>query len=265
MNRGIRFNPWIIVLAVLAAAAAPPAFAQRVKEPLDHLDNLVFAQPELRVVETTADAEAIRARVPDIGEIDLFRAENGEEWRALLDQRRGVPALLDGGAIPFIPGPANDLGWESLGSCREAACIPVKHVEDLAREFLARYPGLLGADPRDLVLDTAGSLAVGDSVYLLRFQWTHRGIPVEGGSVYFRINNGNLIQVATSRIGPIGLDPVPAITAETAWENLAGYLGRSAPDGKDEILERGRLLILPVTPRGEDPNVFNGRFGGMID
>jgi hypothetical protein len=98
----------------MLAALPAPLMAQRVKEPLSGLDLMVFQKPELRVVETPTDVEALRDRVPSMRPYDVFRAENGMIWKITLDERRGVPTLVDGGAIPFIPGAANSLSWDGF-------------------------------------------------------------------------------------------------------------------------------------------------------
>ena len=100
-----RFATLVLVAAAVVLSTA--VFAQKVKEPKSSLDNLVIVRPELRVSETVADSETIRDLIPNAKDMDLFRAENGAEWKFIIDQRRGRPALLDGGAIPFLPGQAN--------------------------------------------------------------------------------------------------------------------------------------------------------------
>ncbi len=88
-------------------------------------------------------------------------------------------------------------------------------------------------------------------------------IPVEKGSIYFRINNGNLIQVASTRVAPITLDTTPSFTLETAWQILSGYLGDAGISEKDNILNRGALVIIPTTKAGFNPNVYSGNIGEM--
>jgi len=255
---------WAVVLVALSVAAVPAA-AQTVKEGLDNLDAIAFQRPEFRVPEVNMDAEAVRSQMASGREVDLFRAENGLEWKVLVDARRGRPALVDGGAIPFIPGPMNALPWEAASpSCRENACIPVGHVEKAAREFLRRYSGMLGVNPDELVLDPDGSGPVGNSYYLLRFQWLYGGLPVEGASVFFRINNGNLLQVATTGIGDIGLDPTPSLSSSTAMQILQGFLGPYASQ-EDKFLDTGSLSIVPMVPAGADPDLYRPeQFGHLI-
>jgi len=241
-----------------------PAAAQRVKESLSGLDHISFSSPQLRTVETNLQAQNLENLLPEQEAASRFVKANGDRWSVWFDLRRGRPSLIDGGAIPFIPGQANSLRWEDFApGCKDNSSIPPEKVEELARDFLREWKDLLKVDQEELILDPLGSGPVGNSYYLLRFQWAPSGIPVEGASVYFRINGGNLLQVATRDIGDIRLDTTPHLSAETAWQILSGYMGGLAEN--DRILERGRLVIIPVTPRGEDSNLFNGRVGGMID
>jgi hypothetical protein len=251
---------------VLLGGALSPVFAYKVKDPKANLDNRVFFRPELRVTDTVELSDNIRGLLPNAKELDGFVADNGTNWYFFVDQRTGRVNLLDGGAIPFIPGPMNSLRWEDYAAgCQENRCIPVDRVEKLARDFLSRYQGVFRLNPDEFVLDPNGSGPVWSQYYFLRFQWAPAGIPVEGGSIFFRINNGNLIQVATEKISDFKLDPIPNINLNTAWEIMKGYLGEDAPNEKDEIVEPGRVLIIPITPVGDNADLFNGRFGQMID
>jgi trimeric autotransporter adhesin len=254
----------LAVVAFLLAALALPAAAQRVKDAKQNLDNLAFARPHLRISQTLTPVDALQQRYEALPEMDRFRSENGVEWNFLMDERTGRVNLLDGGAIPFVPGPANSLRWEAAdGSCQSLSCVPVERMEDLGRDFLTRYQSIFKVDPSELVLDRVGSTPVGESIYFLRFQWVFGGVPVESASIFMVVNNGNLIQVGMENIGDIKLDPVPTISEKTAWEMLAGYVGGLAKD--DLVVNRGSLVIEPITPRGMDPDMFNTPFGTMID
>ena len=90
------------------------------------------------------------------------------------------------------------------------------------------------------------------------------GLPVDHASVYVRINGGNLIQLATERVATSSLDAQPALTAADANAILRDYLG---PFGgyDDNVLDAGSLRIVPVTPAGQDPDVFDGVIGSGID
>lgn len=260
-RRGILLG-WAVLVLLLVGL---PATAQRVKDGQHNLDAMVFQGAEFRVPPVIQDSEAVWSSLVNGREVDRFRAENGTEWKVWIDARRGRPSLLDGGAIPFLPGHMNTLPWSDVpGDCHENRCIPVAYVESLARNFMEQYRDLLRVDPAELVLDSLASGPMGDSYYTLRFQWVYGGIPVENASVFFRINNGNLLQVSTENIGDIDLFPKPTLSEGTAREIVQGFLGAYASDG-DKIEDAGSLAIVPTTPRAFDPDTFKAEhFGKSI-
>jgi hypothetical protein len=255
----------VLGLTVVLIATSAAVWALNEKDVFTRLDQMVLIDPHLRVVETPVDVQEIRDQVPNIGAVDAFRETHGSAWRVIYDSRRGAPTVIKGGAIPLIPGPSNNLRWEDFGAeCAELKCLPQSSVEAAARGLLSDHERLIGVDTENLTLDPDGTIAVGRSIYLVRFQQTHGGVPVEEGSLYLRVNGGNLIQIATENIATVKLDPSPAITADTAWDVVRGHLGELA-DGEDHILDPGTLMIVPVTPSGADPDVFNGPVGSGID
>jgi fibronectin type 3 domain-containing protein len=257
------FRTAIVAAAVLVFAGT--AIALTPKESRDELDLLVYIDPQLRMVETPADADDHREGLSAIAEMDAFRAQHGDAWRFTIDLRRGVPTLLGGGAISFIPGNANDLVWDDFApGCVENSCLPVDVVESLARAFMDQHQAIFGVRSGELVLDRNGSGPFGASIYLLRFQWTVDGIAVENASVFFRINNGNLIQVAIERIADLDLNTSPSLSRFAAIGVLEDYLG---PFGgvRDTMMDEGSMRIVPVTPEGQDPDEFTAAIGAGID
>lgn len=254
---------WILRAALAAAliTVAMPAVAQRVKEPESRLDKLSFSKRELRLSQTLVDAATIR-RLPYRAELDRFRSAYGAGWRFVIDQRTGRPNLLDGGAIPFAPGPANGMQEVGAVGCRLASCAEPARMEALARDFLQRNQAVLQVDPKELVLYPGGSLPVGNSMLFIRFQWIRGGVPVEGAAVSLAVNNGNLVQVGIQNIGNFGLDTKPRLTLEAAWKTLRTFVG-GATD-RDQAVSQS-LVILPVTPKGMDPDSVAVPFGRMID
>ncbi len=255
----------VITLGLVLAALSLPALAQVVKKVKPDLDKLIMTKRELRLSQTLTDSETIKEqRLVYRADMSRFQSEYGPSWRFLIDERTGRANLLEGGAIPFIPGPANKLRWQEFGKdCNSPSCIPLAKMESLAKQFLVRNRGALQVNPEELVLDPVGAAPVGNSIYFMRFQWVHGGVPVEGGSVFFAINNGNLIQVGVKNIADINLDPKPTVSLERAWQALGSYVG--GMDDKDEVLNKGSLAIIPITPKGLDPDTFDVPFGKMID
>lgn len=244
---------------LLALAVAIPSFSQRVKNGQDELDFLSFSKPEARVVAQNVPIESLRQELsaaesqsiaPMLADWDRFLTEREGRWVMIFDRLSGRPASMEGRGIPWIPGTANSLSGREIGlpESAQGMDVPVSVVAGLASDFLKMYPDLLGASPEDLRPIPEASGPVLDYLYFLDLQWTYHGIPVDQAHVVFRLNHGNLVQVGQEKISPQAiqaLDPTPTISLETAWQMLWGYLG--TPEPKDEVIEPGRLLVLPMS------------------
>lgn len=224
------------------------------KDHQTELDNFLYKAPYTRVVRTISKLEDISSKIPNYSEYQKMLQELGQNWTVWIDERTGRISLLEGGAIPWKEGPANFLNE----NC-DLICL-----ESKARDFLKNYKSIFQIDDYDLVLDKEGSIAIGNSIHTLRFQAYYNNISVEGGSVYFLINNGNLINVSLQNLGNIKINPYPNFSPTEAWQILSNYLNGNL-DPKDEVYERGKLSIIPITPKNMDPENFHGNFGGGID
>ena len=170
---------WTVLATCVMTVGGTIGLALEEKGARTSLDLLVVIDAQLRVVEQPVDAETIRSQVPNMAAVDAFRSRYGGEWRITMDTRRGVPTLLTGGAIPLLPGPANELRWQDFeAGCFELGCLTTATVEGAARAFLTAQEALLGIPVDDLVLDPEGTTAVGRSLYLVRFQQEASGIPL---------------------------------------------------------------------------------------
>lgn len=253
----------LVGLLFVALLFPAPAGAFAPKEPRHALDTLVVVRPELRTPQVPVELDDLRPGQAGSAGLRAFRAEHGASWSARLDQRRNVLTLLSGGAIPFLPGPANTLRWEDLGaSCRDASCLPPTTIEREARRFLERYRGLLGIDPGQLQLDPASVTPVEHMVFV-SFRQAVNGVPVDGAALRFVVNRGNLLQVSTSRLAPVRTGTTPALDAAAAHSVLGAYLG-GFPDPADRVLDAGSLRLVPVAPAGADPDRFDGPAGAGL-
>ncbi|HNT18771.1 MAG TPA: hypothetical protein PKJ37_12890, partial [Acidobacteriota bacterium] len=233
------------------------AFGYGVKGTKGNLDLLVFQKQTLRVTETTGDLDSMRNGLRGADAMEGFLADNGDAWKFTVDRRRGEFSLLEGGAIPLLPGLRSNVSWDSFGKgCSSNECIRLEDAEAAARRFMEDNASIFPAGQDELYLDREGSGPFGNSIYFLRFQWVPQGIPVEGAGISFRINNGNLIQVSTSLIGKFELDTLPLISADTALDILSGYIGGSLES--DRFAEAGSLTIVPTVPSGVEIEGFTG-------
>ncbi len=253
---------WLSVLVLLLSVTVPGGAFTR-KEPGQPLDALVYVSPQLRLPQTTVDLDDLRPGQSDAAGLAAFRRDNGPSWSARLDARRNVLTLLHGGAIPFLPGPANGLRWDAFGAaCGDASCLPVDRVEALTRRFLVRHKALLGVDPAELVFDPS-STGPAAHMYFATYRQSANGVPVEGASLRFVVNRGNLVQVSTARLAHVTVSTTPTLRKTDLATVLAGYLG-GFPDAADHVLDAGSLVLVPVTPAGTSPDRFEGAAGSGV-
>lgn len=252
---------WLILVFILIVQNVAFSFVE--KHEKGYLDSLTIQKPQLRVTEENIDSVFLEKSFLEKSGIDKFLLENGKSWRIIIDKRRGTFSLIEGGAIALIPGSKSPIEWTNFGvNCKKNECISVEKVELIAREFMLSHPELFPVKQVDLFLDKDGSGPFGDDLYFLRFQWAPFGIPVENGSIFFRFNSGNLIQISSTNIGDINLYPYPLISGETAFELISSYIGGFQKE--DEIFEKGTLIILPVVSKGAEINGYNGEIGKGI-
>ena len=255
------------VLVILTVALLTPALVP--KKAQSSLDDLVMTSPRLLIsqnIDTIDNLRAKRSRIEAVSSLDAdlirnldkvaegwdqFLTFTGGQWQMLVDTRTGLPALVEGSGDPWIPGAGNNLRSESFGE------ITVSTMENIAREFMLRNSNLFPVSQNDLVLVPDGTVKVGGYFWHIQFQYVKDGIPVEGARVIFRINNGNLVQFGFEKVNPfIDVDTIPSFDKKTAWEILGGYIGGF--EEKDEILQDSSLLIVPVTPYGNNETIDSG-------
>jgi hypothetical protein len=121
-------------------------------------------------------------------------------------------------------------------------------MERLTRDFLVKYRDLLGVNPDELEL-IRENLGPVEHMYFVSYRQVVDGIPVEGSTVNFRINHGNLIQVATEKVAPVRVSTRPSVTVEMAWDAVRRHVP-DFPTDADVMLNKGTLTLVPMTPRG---------------
>ena len=80
---------------------------------------------------------------------------------------------------------------------------------------MARYPEMFRIAPQSLRLDRERSAPSG-ALWFVELQQFQQGVPVVGAKVYFRINNGNIVQFGADRIAEVGISVQPALGASEA-------------------------------------------------
>jgi len=180
---------------------------------------------------------------------DFLKDEGEGKWVMVFDMATGIPTLMEGKGIAWIPGSANSLKGGDLGLPDNflGKDVPLEIVEKKALEFIAKYPNLFGiVSLENLSINKSSSGSFSDYLYFINFNINYKGIPVENASISFRLNNGNLVQIAqdyiSKKIESIDLSNV--ISSNKAWQILWDFVGGS--EETDEIINPGTLSIIPI-------------------
>lgn len=132
-----------------------------------------------------------------------FQQRHGTRWRLEVDARTGLPLLVSGEGVPWVPGPGNQLETAPLAPDRVSRdrSPTLSDLDAIASAFMERNRALVGVDPDALVFDEDRSVSLGRNgrFWSLRYQAVVRDpelglIPIRGAYVFFRVSQGNLIQ-----------------------------------------------------------------------
>jgi hypothetical protein len=263
-----------VVLATVALSTVtyfvPPTHAQRQAESKKRLRlDQGFSQTSLDVRPSLTTyrsrsldaASPALAATPRLAALQGFFEDNSPDWEVHWDSRSDRPHLIQGAGHPLLPGAANSLTAADI-SLETHRKVKLADVEGQVRGFMARYPDLLRVDPESLRLDPTRSYSVGNGrAWFVELQQFYRGVPVEGANVYFRINNGNLVQFGADRIGDVQVNMVPRSDRARRFSELLAQLGIPRAT-LSEIRDEGTLKIYPTLTADEKPGeAFRGTPG----
>jgi len=120
-----------------------------------------------------------------------------------------------------------------------------RRAEEIARDFVARWPGLFPIDVDDLVIERQTRHATGRTV---RFAQTHDGLPVIGAVLAVYVRADGVVRSAASSLQDLGvLDTTPALGPDDAAREARIRARRILP-----ATERfhARLVVLALPGRG---------------
>jgi len=87
-------------------------------------------------------------------------------------------------------------------------------------------------------------------------------VPVEGAKVYFRINNGNIVQLGADRVAEVRTGAKPRIDRAAALAAVVHALGFQVDEIR-QITNPGTLKFVPALTAGEQPaETYKGAAGG---
>jgi hypothetical protein len=233
---------WSVGLSLLALVAVP-ALAQRASEPTGPLAPLAFRDPRLGPTiwaVPQGDPAVLGPERPEVA-AGLARLEaaslgTGRRWQGLVDARSGRLVGAEGAPIPWASGRGNQLRGVPATTSGLAAS---------ARNLVAELAPALGVELADLVVSTARSGPIGDSLWTIELDLVREGLVVEGARVVFRIGHGNLIQFGSELLpDPEAAVPPRVLDLAAAREVAAARVGGFTAG--DQFLDPGSELLLPA-------------------
>ena len=239
MKKRLRILSLVLMSWALALLAPGTARSQMIKSGHDTLSSLTFRSERLQAKEEIEPLEVMRSVVPSAAQAAWanFQLDAPVEWRATVDKRHGLVSFAEGGGIAWIPGKGNSL--------KGAHKVNLETLETIARNFLPRVAGMMGVDPKSLVLNVGRSGQPAGHLWFVDFDVVRDGMKIEGARVVFRVNNGNLIQFGTENLPvPGSVAPPVKVTRIKALEAAAKYIGGFG--SADSFGDSGSLHLLPA-------------------
>jgi hypothetical protein len=243
-----------------------PARAQVAKQGNDTLSSLAFQSDRLAPSQPVDSIDSVGSAVANATQSAwaAFRLTAPVEWRAMVDKRTGRVSFAEGGKIAWIPGRGNSLTQSDLALVLQpgAKKVDLGAMESIARSYLPKVAGLIGVDPKSLVLNLSRSGQPAGHVWFVDFDVLAGGQPIEGARVVFRVNNGNLIQFGTENLPAAGaVVPTASVTRDQALAAVAKYIGGFG--SADSFGDSGSLHLmtanLPSTRSADGFDFGNGR------
>src|SRR6185295_5914916 len=235
-----------LVALISMFAVSPRLNAQTVLQG-DALAADSFADPRLNISRDSDRMEEARVSAEVEQGWNAFRAaaaaEKPGEWIGWIDRRTGRLDYAEGPGLAWIPGFGNRLSVQDLRSrYGTKAKTDLSTLEKIARTFMAPLSDALGVDPKELVLSSGRSGRQSDYLWYVDFDVVHAGLPVDGARVFFRINNGNLIQFGTEGIAAPGTETKSA-TLDRARAAAIAAAAFPKASGVDRITETRLDLV----------------------
>ncbi|MEP7010726.1 MAG: hypothetical protein ABJC13_10415 [Acidobacteriota bacterium] len=229
-----RAVPLVALISIFSVGARANAQAMVQN---DALSADSFADPRLEVSYQSDRMENTSAPLaPEVERgWNSFRqavgAEKAGEWVGWVDRRTGRLDYAEGPGLPWLPGFGNRLATQDLvNRFGVNAKSDLSTLEKIARDFLTPLSGALGINPKDLVLSTGRSGRQSDFLWFLDFDVIRGGLPVDGARVFFRINNGNLIQFGSEGLASPGIEtPTARLDRSHALAIATAAFGKNAP------------------------------------
>jgi hypothetical protein len=225
--------------AVASAAVVSPEFGR--------FDALVIQDPSSRLGIVAETPERLQGAAGLEGWTS-FRASMGGTWNVWLDRRSGSPLLARGSGLRWI-GPDQEASAQLL--------------ETRAREFVGAHASLFGIRAGELVLSAEGTGSTDRDHWVVVFDRSVGGVPVEDERFVLYVTGGNLVAFGANRWGAIASVPAARIDAQAAFTALTAYMGVTGTDVY-ETVERPHLTFVAAPPAQGDGSVYTGPAGSGV-
>jgi len=245
----VRFLAPPPILLALLFLSTLSADAQVAKSRGSALDDLAYRSERLRPSHEVALAEDLGGEIASTvaNAWAAFRSaasaqafsSDASSWVGYVSRRTGRLEYAEGAGLPWAAGAGNRLASAATGK------VDLATLEQTARAFVAENSELLGVSAERLSLSPGRSGRLAAHVWAVDFDVLSDGQRIEGARVFFRINNGNLIQFGSENLPAPDAAADPKIEPrEKALELAAVYLGGF--EKSDQFLDAGSLHLVPV-------------------
>jgi hypothetical protein len=167
------------LLLVLLLATLAPAQAQVAKKGYDTLSSLAFQSEKLEPSQPFEPFSDVQSAVASATQSawQSFALNAPVEWRAAVDKRTGRISFAEGGNIAWIPGRGNSLGLADLAPVLKPGSkkVDLAAMETIARNYLPKVAGMLGVDPKTLVLNLGRSGQPAGHVWFVDLDFVLKG------------------------------------------------------------------------------------------
>ncbi len=141
-----------------------------------------------------------------------FRERNAGAWSVYVDERTGMPTLLSGRGVAWLPESAPT--GETLDD-----------VDRLARAFLENNTDVFGAWSDLLELDRAASRKLREAHWQIVYRQRVNGIRVENARLDLHVVQGRMVMAGAEDWSRPSGSGIPKLDAAAARERLDAYLG----------------------------------------
>ncbi len=245
----------LLSLFLLLIVATSPVWAVVIpQDQRSEFHQRVFSESKLHPTVDLNTIDAVQSELEDNVRSSWSKFTSGQShlggWNAQIDRRSGLVEIAEGAGVPWIPGHGNQLGLADvalhLGGQTQ---LDVDVLEKIARSFLSQVAPLLGSQAYSLRLNRQASGLLSNYLWFVEFDVYAGDVQITGARVFFRVNNGNLIQFGAEKVPAPGT-PLPEVrlSRDEAIAELKTYA--SWVVGRDWLVDKGALVLLPVAAGG---------------